>query len=159
MNTHESDWQLLLRYLEGDLAPDSREKVEERLRRDDDFRATYDRLRAVRATVEEVPVSFASGFSDRVMERLRRRRDDGLAALYEPIRRAFLPLALASLLLIGGVGVYNAMRYQETGAAGSPVESALGLPEVTYEAALQADWQLDAEAPEPTLSRPDAPPQ
>lgn len=143
LHTNDSDRQRLLRYLEGDLSPEARDEVEARLRRDDGFRATYDRLRAVRDTVQDTPASFAVEFSERVMDRVRQQNEDALAALYEPIRGAFFRLALASLLLIGGLGTYNVMQYQETGAAGSPVEAALGLPEVTYGAALQAEWQLD----------------
>jgi anti-sigma factor RsiW len=143
MNNNETDRQRLLRYLEGDLSPGAQDEVDARLHRDDDFRATYDRLRAVRDTVQGTSASFATGFSGRVMDRVRRQQGDALAALYEPIRGAFLRLALAALLLIGGLGTYNAMQYQETGAAGSPVEAALGLPEVTYGTALQAEWQLD----------------
>ena len=148
MNTNESDRQRLLCYLEDDLSPDARDEVEARLRQDDDFRETYDRLQAVRDTVQAIPTIFASGFSERVMDRVRQRREGGLAALYEHIHGAFLRLALASLLLIGGLGTYNAMQYQETGAAGSPVEAALGLPEVTYGAALEAEWRLDPDDPE-----------
>jgi anti-sigma factor RsiW len=147
-NTNDSGRQRLLRYLEGDLSPEARDAVEVRLRRDDGFRATYDRLRAVRDTVQDTPASFAAGFSGRVMDRVRQQQEDALAALYEPIRGIFLRLALASLLLIGGLGTYNAMQYQETGAAGSPVEAALGLPEVTYGTALQTEWKLDRDAPE-----------
>jgi anti-sigma factor RsiW len=142
-NTNDPDRERLLRYLKGDLSPEARAEVDVRLRRDDGFRATYDRLRAVRDTVQDTSASFAAGFSERVMDRVRPQQGDALAALYEPIRGAFLRLALAALLLIGGLGTYNAMQYQETGAAGSPVEAALGLPEVTYGTALQAEWQLD----------------
>ena len=147
-NTNDPDRQRLLRYLEGDLSPEARAEVDARLRRDDGFRATYDRIRAVRDTVQDTPASFATGFSGRVMDRVRQQQEDVLAALYEPIRGAFLRLALASLLLIGGLGTYNAMQYQETGTASSAVEAALGLPEVTYGAALQAEWQLDPDDPE-----------
>jgi anti-sigma factor RsiW len=148
MNTNESDRQRLLRYLEGNLSPEARAEVDARLRRDDGFRALHNRLRAVRDTVQDPPASFAAGFSGRVMNRLRKQQEDALSALYEPIRGAFLRLALASLLLIGGLGTYNAMQYQETGAAGSPVEAALGLPEVTYGAALEVEWQLEPGDPE-----------
>ena len=147
-NTNDPDRQRLLRYLEGDLSPEARDEVDARLRRDDGFRATYDRLRAVRDTVQSTPASFAAGFSGRVMDRVRHQQEDVLAALYEPIRGAFLRLALASLLLIGGLGTYNAMQYQDTGAAGSAVEAALGLPEVTYGAALEVEWQLEPGDPE-----------
>jgi anti-sigma factor RsiW len=149
MNWHanDSDRQRLLRYLEDDLSPEAQAEVEARLRRDDAFRATFDRLRAVRETVREAPTSFADGFSERVMGEVRRQREDVFAALYEPIRVVFLRLALAVLLVIGGLGTYNAMQYQDAGATGSPVEAALGLPEVTYQAAVRAEWQF-ADEPE-----------
>ena len=146
-NSDTADRRLLLRYLEDDLPPDAREEVEARLRSDEAFRTKHERLQAVRDTVTEASPSFASGFSERVMDRIRQQREDAFSSLYEPIRGLFLRLALASLLLIGGLGTYNALHYQDTGLTDSPVEAALGLPEVTYQAALEAEWPLNPDAP------------
>lgn len=146
-NSDTADRRLLLRYLEDDLPPDAREEIEARLRSDPAFRTKHDRLRTIRRTVAEAPTSFASDFSERVMDRVQQQREDTFTALYEPIRGLFLRLALASLLVIGGLGTYNALHYQDTGLADSPVEAALGLPEVTYQAALEAEWSLNPDAP------------
>ena len=138
-----TDRERLLRYLEGDLSADERARIEARLADEPTLRSKLERLRNLRTAVQDARGSFSSGFSGRVMAQIRDRRDDALATLYEPIRGLFLRLALTVLLLIGGLGTYNAMRYQDVGATTSTVEAALGLPDVTYQTAIASEWDLE----------------
>lgn len=138
-----NDRERLLRYLEGDLSPSERARIESRLADEPDLHRTLERLRPLRTTVQDARGSFSSDFSGRVMAQIRNRRDDALVTLYEPIRGLFLRLALTVLLLIGGLGTYNAVRYQDIGATTSTVEAALGLPDVTYQTAIASEWDLD----------------
>ena len=138
-----NDRERLLRYLEGDLSSDERAQIEARLADEPDLHRTLERLRTLRSTVQDARGSFSSGFSGRVMAQIRDRRDQALATLYEPIRGLFLRLALTVLLLIGGLGTYNAVRYQDIGATTSTVEAALGLPDVTYQTAVASEWDLE----------------
>jgi anti-sigma factor RsiW len=142
-----TDRQRLLRYLDNALPSDERARVEARLEQDAAFRAQYERLQAVHATVQAAGGStFDDGFADRVMDRVQAASPDPLAALYEPLRALFFRLALASLLLIGALGGYNAVRYHDTAAVDSPVEAALGLPDVTYQTALEDAWVFDPDS-------------
>lgn len=142
-SSDSNDRERLLRYLEGDLSTDERARIEARLADEPDLHRTLERLRTLRTTVQDARGSFSSGFSGRVIARIRDRRADPLATLYEPIRGLFLRLALTVLLLIGGLGTYNAVRYQDVGATTSTVEAALGLPDVTYRTAIASEWDLD----------------
>ena len=138
-----NDRERLLRYLEGDLSLSERARTEARLADEPELRRTLERLRSLRTAVHDARGSFPSGFSGRVMAQIRDRRDDALATLYEPIRGLFMRLALTVLLLIGGLGTSNVVRYHDIGATTSIVEAALGLPDVTYRTAVASEWDLE----------------
>jgi hypothetical protein len=108
--------------------------------------------------VERAPeASFEPGFADRVVKRVRSRPGALLGLAYDTLRTLFVRVALASLVLIGALGTYNAARYQGVGATTSAVEAALGLPDVTYRSAVTADlagWLPEAASSSPTDSPP-----
>lgn len=144
----DPDLRLLVRYLTGDLADNRRADVEKRLDDDPALREALEHLAAVHRMVEQAPAaSFDSGFADRVVKRVRSRSGAPLGLAYDTLRTLFLRVALAALLVIGGLGSYNAVRYQDVGATTSAVEAALGLPDVTYGSAVAADlagWPSEA---------------
>lgn len=97
----------------------------------------HNRHQALRATLQADAVStFGPGFADRVMDRLPEQLDATGAALYEVLRPAFLRLAVATVLLIGALGTYNAMQYADPSREATVVESVLGLPSVTLDDAV-----------------------
>jgi anti-sigma factor RsiW len=135
----------LLRYLEGDLPPDTRADVESRLESDPEFRRTHDRLVATQRFVQaNAEATFAPGFTGRVMDRVRMTRASE-ASLFDALYPQFLRVALACVLLIAAVGSYNAARYNEASNSLSIVEAAFGLPDVTVQDALNSEGLLNEE--------------
>jgi len=134
-----SDRTRLLHYLSGDLVPAERRALERRLAENADLRDDLHRLERLQHTMQAADRAFAPGFADRVLERVQPTASAdieavaGIDAIYDTLQPVFLRLALATLILIGGVGGYNVAQFGDE--ANSAVEAALGLPETTLRAA------------------------
>ena len=102
-----------------------------------------DEERWIRSAAPEM--RFEPGFSDRVMARIREIEPVGSAAptarspvwvadpLYVHLRRVFPRLALAGAIGLLALGTYTLIG--GAGLAGSPLDTLLGLPPETMEAA------------------------
>lgn len=131
------DRHLLLRYLDGELPPSDRDRVERLLEEDIEARARLNRLRSLQTTLTSVQRSFDEGFADRVLSRLPDAETTPAArsepALYDALQDVFLRVALVTTLLIGAIGGYNIAVFDDDTI--TPVEAALGLPDATLQAA------------------------
>lgn len=135
------DRHLLLRYLDGDLPPGERDRVERLLEKDAEARTRLNRLRSLQHTLASVDRSFGEGFADRVLSRLPdaettpadRPEPRPEPALYDALQDVFLRVALVTTLLIGAIGGYNIAVFDDDTV--TPVEAALGLPDATLQAA------------------------
>jgi len=139
MTPSDPDRTRLLRYLGGDLGPAERRAPERQLADNADLRADLARLERLQHTMQAADRSFAPGFAVRVLDRVPPTASAGIEAtagidaFYDTLQSVFLRLALATLLLIGGIGGYNVAQFGSE--ADSAVEAALGLPETTFRAA------------------------
>lgn len=132
----KKDRKLLLRAIAGELGPEERTRLEERLRADPELRAAQERFARVQTLVRETPRAhgFRPGFAGRVMARAAAEAPRRLQA---SLALHFRRLAPAALALILGLLAHNLL----TGGAQaqSPVEAALGLKPVTLEMAFDFD--------------------
>jgi len=136
----------LLRFIAGELPPDEHARLEAHLADDPALQEEARALTAVQAAVtDHTETAFDEGFSGRVLQRLPAAPDASQAAerLYEALHSAFLRLALVVVVLTVGLGLYNASLYPHAGTAQSFVEAAMGLPDVSLEAALVYDDRPD----------------
>ena len=130
------DREQLLRLLEDDLPETEARALRARLAAEPDLRARLDQVRALRQTLAAGRAdSFAPYFSERVRRRLAPAPERG-GALYESLRWGFARTALASLLVAGALGTFNALDYQSLGVAVSFVEAVFGLPSASLADAL-----------------------
>lgn len=129
------DRELLIRYRDGDLPDESIAEVAVRLRSDPELRSRWESLQGIATLLEDGAArSFEPFFAARVVAGLR--KSDSLApveGLYEGLRWIFARVAVASVVVMLGIGVYSAL---DGGYGGSVVDSMLGLPEPTLETAL-----------------------
>jgi len=129
------DRELLIRYRDGDLPAESIAEVAARLRSDPELRSRWESLQGIATLLEQGAArSFQPFFAARVVAGLR--RSDSLAqveSLYEGLRWIFARVAVASVVVMLGIGAYSAL---DGGYGGSVVDSMLGLPEPTLETAL-----------------------
>ncbi len=131
----EKDRRLLLRAIAGELHPEERAQLDDRLGADPELRAAQERLVHVQAFVRETPrAQFRPGFAGRVMARVTA---EAPRRLQTSLALHFRRLAPAALVLIAGLLAHNLL----TGGAQaqSPVEAALGLKPVTLELAFDFD--------------------
>jgi anti-sigma factor RsiW len=129
-----NDRELLIRFRDGELTEEERDRVERRLREEPELAAKYERLRStVEALRSAVPDSFGPFFATRVLSRMRAEKKGTSESLYEALRWTFVRVAIACLVLAVGLGVYSAIG---AGYGGTIVEAMLGLPEATLETAL-----------------------
>ncbi|MGH7588553.1 MAG: hypothetical protein ACRELU_08170 [Gemmatimonadota bacterium] len=131
----EKDRKLLLRAIAGELGPEERARLDDRLGAEPELGAAEERLARVQALVRETPrAEFRPGFAGRVMARLTAEAPRRLQA---SLALHFRRLAPAALALIVGLLAHNLL----TGGAQaqSPVEAALGLKPVTLELAFGFD--------------------
>jgi anti-sigma factor RsiW len=139
MTPTNSDRTRLLHYLGGDLGPAERRALKRRLAENAALRDDLHRMKRLQHTMQAADRSFAPGFADRVLDRVQPTASAdieaaaGIDAFYDALQSVFLRLALATLLLIGGVGGYNVAQFGDE--ANSAVEASLGLPETTLRAA------------------------
>lgn len=121
---------LLLRYLEGDLPDEEHRAMQQRLAEDPSLRTQLNRLNTLGdALAVSAPDSFAPFFSERVMRRLAPAAEHAPAeALYESMQRLFVRMALACLLIVAALGVYNLMTYEALGVTATLAEAVFGLP-------------------------------
>ncbi|HET6340572.1 MAG TPA: hypothetical protein VFG78_00125 [Gemmatimonadota bacterium] len=142
----EKDRRLLLRAIAGELGPDERARLDDRLGADLELRAAQERLRRLQALVRGTPraVEFRPGFAGRVMARLTAEAPRRLQA---SLALHFRRLAPAAFVLIVGLLAHNLL----TGGAQaqSPVEAALGLKPVTLDLAFGFDPATYQAAGEP----------
>ena len=150
----EKDRKLLLRAIAGELGPEQRARLDDRLRADPELRAADERLVRVQALVHGTPrAEFRPGFAGRVMARVTA---EAPRRLQTSLAFHFRRLAPAALALIVGLLAHNLL----TGGAQaqSPVEAALGLKPVTLEVAFGFDpatYQAGGEAtPSPAEAAP-----
>ena len=136
-NTMNRD--LLLRYLDGELAPDQMLALRERLDREPNLRAQLGQMQSLRGVLEAGrPESFSPFFSRRVINRIGSNRDP-IAALYDSLRWSFTRTAVAGLALAGFLGAYNLLQYQSLGLVSSFLEAVFGLPSTSFADALTAN--------------------
>lgn len=131
------DRDLLLRWLQGEVSPQEEGSLGERLRSEPELRAALERVEKISTLLQaEGARSFAPGFSSRVMRRLGREpRKSQAEIVYESLRWAFARVAVACLVLVLGVATYSVVG-GGSGLSASLLESVLGLPATTLEAAL-----------------------
>jgi anti-sigma factor RsiW len=131
----EKDRRLLLRAIAGELGPDERARLDDRIRADPELRKAQERLGRLQALVRQTPrAEFRPGFAGRVMARVTA---EAPRRLQTSLGIHFRRLAPAVIILIIGLLAHNLL----TGGAQaqSPVEAALGLKPVTLELAFGFD--------------------
>jgi anti-sigma factor RsiW len=132
----EKDRKLLLRAIAGEVGPEERARLDDRLGADPELRAAQERLERLQALVRETPRApeFRPGCPGRVMARVTA---EAPRRLQTSLGIHFRRLAPAAIILIIGLLAHNLL----TGGAQaqSPVEAALGLKPVTLELAFGFD--------------------
>lgn len=129
------DRELLIRYRDGELAGEEKDRLEARLRSEVDLRGRLERLDDLSEELRRsATTSFAPFFASRVMARVRDAESGGpVEALYESLRWMFARVAVVGLVVMLGLGAYSALG---GGYGGSVVDAVLGLPEATLQTAL-----------------------
>ncbi|MBT8401613.1 MAG: hypothetical protein KJO98_14140 [Rhodothermia bacterium] len=123
------DRDTMLRLLRGELDPVSEERAQDAIRRSPDLQSELDQLSRLNAMMSSSAASsFGPYFADRVMKRIAGRATDAKAVLYETMQWVFLRLAAASVLVVIGLGTYNALQGQDLETSASTVEAIFGLP-------------------------------
>lgn len=137
----KDDRDLLNRYLDGRLAPDDVERLNERLAAEETLHSQLARARRLRETVSAARAdSFAPFFSDRLMRRLLATRGGTAAdAFYSALQTAFTRTAVASLVVAGMLAAYNFAAYGDMDVAASVTEALFGLPSASLMDALSYD--------------------
>ncbi|HEX8695721.1 MAG TPA: hypothetical protein VF746_25120 [Longimicrobium sp.] len=139
---NDADRELLLRAALGELDGGEEARLRERLRREPELAAALERARAAAALLASSRAEgFGAGFSSRVLARLRAEETAPAAALARALQRQFLRLAPVGLAALVALGVHNAVAGSREGAR-DPLEAALGLPAVTFEAAYSSGAAL-----------------
>ena len=124
-----TDRDILLRLLRDELPDADAERVRERLRSDSDLAAVYRRMQQTNDLLRENQAdSFGPYFSERVLKRLMATATAGRLAFYDSLQWVFLRLAAACLVLVIGLGVYNALDSRESELNSTTVEAVFGLP-------------------------------
>lgn len=128
------DRELMIRYLDGELAGEEAERTRRRLREEPELRALLERMTSLAAQARRKgEVSFEPFFSTRVMAAIRGSEAAGSESMYEALRAVFARLAVACLVVAVGIAVYSVVG---GGYGGSAFETLLGLPETTLDTAL-----------------------
>lgn len=123
------DTATMVRLLRGELDDDKREHVRAAIETDPGLAVEFRRLEGMQDLLRSSAAdSFGPYFSDRVLERLRRTVAVGRTPFYDALSWAFLRLATASLLLVIGLGAYNAVDSRDSDLADNTVEAVFGLP-------------------------------
>lgn len=148
MNKHRTD--LLLRWIEGNCTPDESQQIEHELKTTpalQDEVAELVRLQSlVRHSVQaSAPTAVRPFLADRVMRRLdsSRARLAHLSAeeeLQSGLEWLFRRVAVACLIIIIGLAVYNVFQVTSYEADATTTEAVLGLPPVTIATADALDY-------------------
>lgn len=135
------DLELLNRYLDGTLDAGARRHVEAERSANPEFAAAIERLERLRRQVSSSRAdSFAPYFSDRVMRRLLAAPAAVRAdAFYGSLRMAFARVAIAGLLIAGGLAAINLVSYGDMDVVSSIPEALFGLPSASLGDALAYD--------------------
>jgi len=124
----------MVRLLRGELPEREAAMCHAALADDPKLAAEFRRIERMQSLLKEsAPDSFGPYFSERVLRRLTAKSPNGRTAFYESMQWAFLRLAVASLIVVVGLGVYSAIDSQESGLASNTIEAVFGLPSADFE--------------------------
>jgi hypothetical protein len=138
------DRELMLRCLGGEPEPADRAALRTRMEADPSLRAAWERMRSVETLVTSTrEEAFAPGFADRVVCSLSAATSAPVIVMGTALRRQFLRLAPAALVVLLALGAHNVLA--STRPPGQSVwEAALGLQPVTLDEAYGLDTTLYA---------------
>lgn len=123
------DREMMLRLLREEVSSAEAERLLHAIEADAGLAAEYRRMQHIEILLGGAAAdSFAPYFSDRVIKRLAAVASVPRAAFYDSMRWVFLRLATASLLVVIGLGAYNALESRDSDLAASTVEAVFGLP-------------------------------
>lgn len=123
------DRDTMLRLLRGELDVASEQRLRDAMERSPDLQSRLDQLRRLDAMMStSAASSFGPYFADRVMRRIAGTATEAKTAFYETMQWVFLRLAAASVLVVIGLGTYNALQGQGLETSSSTVEAIFGLP-------------------------------
>jgi hypothetical protein len=148
MNKHRTD--LLLRWIEGNCTPDETRKIEHELKATPVVQDEVDQLVRLQSLMRQTmkasaPSAVRPFLADRVMRRLdsSRARLAHLSAeeeLQRGLEWLFRRVAVACLIIIIGLAVYNVFQVTSYEANATTAEAVLGLPPVTIATADALDY-------------------
>jgi hypothetical protein len=92
------------------------------------------------------PTAFESGFTDRVLARIRAEREQSFSTVFEHQFRRVVPLLAAASMLLA---VYNWWGARNT--ADSAIDAALNLPRVSISSAYSASTLLETATTQPEM--------
>src|SRR5688500_15237801 len=106
------DREYILRYIEGSLSPDAASALKSDLAGDYVLRARVECTRDMQLAIKSVRAdSFALGFGDRVLARMR-GAENGEVAMYRGLSWVFRRAAIASLVAAVALGALNLASYR-----------------------------------------------
>jgi hypothetical protein len=92
------------------------------------------------------PTAFESGFTDRVLARIRAEREQSFSTVFEHQFRRVVPLLAAASMLLA---VYNWWGARDTAA--SAIDAALNLPRISIADAYSASTLLETATTQPEM--------
>ncbi len=123
------DRDTMLQLLRGELDAATEERVRDVIARRSDLQSGLEQLSRLDEMMSTSGASsFGPFFADRVMKRITGTATEARAAFYETMQWVFLRLAAASVLVVIGLGTYNALQGQGLDTSASTVEAIFGLP-------------------------------
>jgi len=123
------DRETMIRLLRGELEADEAGRVRSAIDADRQMKAEFGRVRRLEGVLNSSAAeSFGPYFRDRVMRRILDTGSEIRSSFYESLRWVFLRLAVACLLVVVGLGVYNAVDAESSGLTSSAVEAVFGIP-------------------------------
>lgn len=128
------DRDKMVKLLRGELDAASEEDMRDAIARNPGLQSELDRLRRLDGVMSSSAASsFGPYFADRVMKRIAGAASDTRTVFHETMQWVFLRLAAASVLVVIGLGTYNAVRGQDMETSASTVEAIFGLPTADLE--------------------------
>lgn len=128
------DTDTMLRLLRGELSESEARKTRDVIAADPNLAAEFRRIQCIESRLKESAAdSFGPYFSDRVMKRILSKAAAGRSAFYESLQWVFVRLAVASVIVVVGLGFYSAIDARESEFASNTIEAVFGLPSADLE--------------------------
>ncbi len=128
---------LIMQALEGTLSNEETQEFERLLENNPEVRTAYQNVQRISEGLQRTAAdSFAPSFADRVMQGLAPQQAERFASLGDMLASLFARFAPVALGLVVILGVYNVTTSSVEDQ--SPIEAALGLPEVSVNSAWES---------------------